>query len=496
MTMKNGILFLVLALSLIVLQSVNFASANELTDDYLVIATNYLKSNNYPKALEYLNIILSIEPDNVAARNLMNQGGNTGGNEGVNERGIDSNVTGQTTKDSNISQCPECIAIPSDSQISTEKIIYNSDYYNAKGKEFYQQKEFDNAIDYFYKAITVDKKNAQAYNNIAMAYWKKNNTYEAIKYFKKANSINKNYTQPLVNLAGVYKQLKDKKSQLFYLQKAVRLNHNDYLAYYSLGDYYRGEGKYPQAIESYKEVVKINQKFPQVYLKLAICFFETEEFNYTIMAVNQYLEFYPDSDFAFLLAAKANLALCNYENAKLYIQKAIEINKCSEYQFELAKINYYFGDYSNAIDILQNLSEKNNSAEIHNYIGLSNYKLKNINAAIADFNKAIDLDGLRPIYYYNLAQCYKSLGDKKNYSKYVITATKITPVNYQDFIDLSYIYYDNGNPGYAINSLNSAITKYPDVKSLYLAKLKIYEATGDNLHYNETKEQIDMRFNR
>lgn len=148
------------------------------------------------------------------------------------------------------------------------------------------------------------------------------------------------------------------------------------------------------------------------------------------------------------------------------------------------------------MESFQNLLQNGGaSAEIFNYVGLCNYKLKNIEVAIANFNKAIELDRLRPIYYYNLAQCYKSLGDKRNYMKNVNTATKINPINYQDYIDLSYIYYDNGNAGYAINSLNDAINKYPSVKSLYLSKLKIYEAMGDNLNYNKTKDTINMRFN-
>lgn len=486
-TMKKGILFLVLVIAAALLWT-NIVKANELTDDYLDIATNYYNSKNCVKALEYLDFILMLESDNVAAKALRDK---------ILPPGVNgSNGPEQNTQNSNTVQAPENVVIAEAPQTSVEKVPYDSDYYNKKGQEFYNKKEYNTAIEYFFKAVTINNKNAQAYNNLAMAYWSKNNIYGAIKYFKKANLINKNYTQPLVNLSALYKQLGDKKSQIFYLERAIKLNPNDYLAYYLLGDYYRNAEEYPAAIRNYKEVVKINPKFSQAYLNLAMCFFETEEFNYTLLALNQYREYYPNSDFSFFLSARAALALCHYEEAKTYIEKALAICDKSEYQYELAKINYYLEDYQAAMNIFQNLLKLGDSAEIFNYIGLCNYKLKNIDAAMANFNKAINLDGLRPIYYYNLAQCYKSLGDKKNYSKYVNTATKIAPVNYQDFIDLSYIYYDNGNPGYAINSLNSAITRYPNVKSLYLSKLKIYEAIGDNLHYNETKDIIEMRFNK
>lgn len=457
------------------LQSAGLVCANELTDDYLDIATNYFNANNYPKAKEYLNLIINLEPDNQGAKALLDK------------------ISPPCVTETQQKPVQNAENVPT---TELEKVVYDSDYYNKKGLGFYQKKEYDNAIEYFYKALTVDKHNTQAYNNLAMSYWLKNNPRDAIKFFKKANSINRSYTQPLVNLAAVYRQLGDKKNQFYYLQKAIKLNPGDYLAYYSLGDYYRYEGQYPQAIESYKEVVKINAKYADAYLNLAICFFETEDFNYALIALNQYKEIHPDSDYAYLLAAKTNLALCNYIEAKTNIQKAIGINDCREYQFELAKIDYYLADYSSSVEILQSLAATSETAEIYNYIGLCNYKLKNIDEAISDFNKTIGLDASRPVYYYNLAQCYKSLGDKKNYVKYVTHATKITPINYQDFIDLSYIYYDNGSPGYAINTLNSAIAKYPDVKSLYLAKLKIYETIGDTLHYNEIKEVIEKKFNR
>lgn len=461
-------------------QTVNYAQANELTDDYLDIATNYFNSKNYPKAKEYIDLIIKIEPENKGAKELLDK---------ISPQDCTSQANQQQTQSSE--QQSETVL-----QAQPEQVIYNSDYFNTKGREFYNKKDYDNALEYFYKSLTLDKKNFLAYNNLAMTFWIKNNPKEAIKYFKKSNAACKYYTQPLVNLATVYKQLGDKKSELHYLLKAVKINPNDYLAYYWLGDYYRGEGQYPQAIECYKEVVKINPKFAQAYLNLAICFFETEEFNYCLMAVKQYQEYYPKSDYAYLIAAKTNLALCNYVQAKTDIQKAIELNDSREYELELAKIDYYLSDYDDGVLLLQKLLSGGETAEIYNYLGLCNYKLKNIDTALSNFSKSIELEASRPIYYYNLAQCYKSIGDKKNYSKYVSSATKILPVNYQDFIDLSYIYYDNGSPGYAINVLSSAIAKYPDVKSLYIAKAKIYEANCDTLHYNEVKEVIEKRFNK
>ena len=474
--MKKGVLLFVLAI-LISLASGGIAFANELTDDYYDIAANYYKSNNYAKSLEYLNLIISIDPCYEKAAKLKNK---------ILPPEIDDS---KTAKES-------CIAEAETPEKDVCNIAYDSDYYNGKGQEFYNKKDFKTAIEYFYKSITLNKRNARAYNNLAMAYWCQNNLDFAIKYFKKSNFLNKRYTQPLVNLANLYGQTGKIKKQIYYLKKAIKINRNDYLAYFWLGTYYKNTGNYPQAIKNYKEVIKVNPKFSQVYLNLAICFFETEQFNYTILAMRQYMEFFPDSDYAYFLMAKASLALGQYEQAKIYIQKAIEINNYNEYQYILARTEYAIEDYNEALAIFQNILKTSENAELFNYVGLCNYKLKNIKIAIINFRKAIELDGLRPIYYYNLAQSYKTIENKEKYVEYVNTATKISPANYQDYIDLSYIYYDNGNAVYAINSLNNAIRRYPKTKALYLAKMKIYQAIGDHLHYNETKDFIEMSFNR
>lgn len=468
-------------------QQLNFASASELTDDYFDIASNYFNTNNYAKAIEYLDNIIKLEPNNLQAQTLRNKI--------LPMTAPPSPVEiEQATKILSTVQNGENFVILDVPQADIEKMNYNSDYYNTKGQEFYRKKEYNIAIEYFFKSIKLNSRNAQAYNNLAMSYWMKNDSCLAIKYFKKAHALNRGYTQPLVNLSLLYAQQQNEQMQVCYLQKAIRYNPNDYWAYYLLGDYYKSKMQYPRAIDNFKEAIKINNKFSQAYIGLALSYFETEEFKYAGVVLCQYIELNPDSDYAYSLMAKAYLVLGQFDLAKINIEKAITISDKPEYQYELAKIEYYLGDYENALAIFQILLQKSDSAEMFNYVGLCNYKLKRSDIAIANFNKAIELDALRPIYYYNLAQCYKSLGDKRNYVKFVNTATKINPINYQDFIDLSYIYYDNANANYAINTLNEGIRCYPTVKALYLSKLKIYEALGDNLHYNEVKNLINARF--
>ena len=132
--------------------------------------------------------------------------------------------------------------------------------------------------------------------------------------------------------------------------------------------------------------------------------------------------------------------------------------------------------------------------EILNYIGLAYYKIKQPEIALTYFKKLVELDKSKTIYYYNLALCYKSLGDRNKFFKYVDMATKILPKYPQDYIDLSYVYYDNGNKSYALNILNDGITKYPNNKKLYSSKLSLFETSGDTKNYVEFKSIVDSKF--
>lgn len=479
------ILFLVLVL--FGSQQLNSVFASELTDDYFDIATNYFNSNNYTKSLEYLDFVLQLEPDNLKAQTLRNK--------------ITPQVIVKTASAPESNTPTQISNTPSYTVVVLPKLDENAEpnaqFYIAKGQEYYRRCDYDTALSYFFKALEIDKNNYEAYNGLGMSYWLKNCPDIAIRYFKKANCICRSYTQSLDNLAMVYKQLGDERKQVFYLCKAVKINPKDYLAYHLLGDYYKSKGCYYDAIANYKNVVKINDKFTQAYLNLAICFLRTDQFDYALQSLNQYLELCPNSDFALFLVAKVHLAQADYSDAKKYIEKAISLNDRGEYQFELAKIDYYLCDYSVALNIFQNLLQTGGaSAEIYNYMGLCNYKLNNLDTAILNLNKAINIDRLKPIYYYNLAQCYKKQGNSEAYTKNLNYAKQIAPISYQDYIDLSCIFVDNGTPSAAIDLLNEAIQKYPNIKSLYCEKMKLYKLLGDDLHYNETRNIVEMRFNK
>ena len=456
------------------------AYSDELSDDYFDIAQNYVETGDYTKALEYLNYVLMINPKHSKAVKLKDKLIPQETNDDLSRTAI------IMSKQKSLSD----LAILDIPKSDRYKIENSSEYYNKQGKQFYLNEEYDSAIQCFFRAVSIDNKNYIAYNNLGMTYWMKNNLESAEKYFKKAAQISKYYPQPYINLALLYKQKGDMNKHYSYLKKALDVNPDNYWTYYLIGDYFSSTDNYPASISYYIDAIDINPNFAPPYLALGIAYFKTDKYDQSITAIKNYIELNPNSDFAYSILAKNYYLKGDYKTAKRFMSKAFKLNQSNIYRLELAKI-----EYQNALLNFQIIEPEYQYAELYNYIGLCNLELKRYELAVTNFNKAIVADSRRPIYYYNLAQAYEALGDKKKYVQYMNLAIQIVPVTYQDYIDLSCIYYNTGKINSAIKILESGIEANPDAKPLYLALMGLYDQINDNTNYNIIKNNIEMRFN-
>ncbi len=459
--------------------------SSELSDDYFDIAQNYIELGDTTKALEYTNYVLMINPNDQRAVKLKDLLIPQETNDDLSRSAI------IMSKEKSLAD----LAILDIPKSDRYKIENTSEYYNKQGKQYYLNKEYDNAIKCFFRAISIDDKNYIAYNNLGMTYWMKNNLISAEKYFKKAASTSKYYPQPYINLALLYKQKGDMEKHFSFLKKALEVNPDNHWTHYLIGDYYSNTGNYPASIDYYIDAIDINPNFSPSYLALGIAYFNTDKYDQSIIALKKYIELNPKSDFAYSVLAKNYYLKGDYQNAKIYMLKALKLNSSITYRMELAKILFNNEEYNEALLNFQIIEPEYQYAELYNYIGLCNLMLKKFEPAVTNFNKAIVADNHRPIYYYNLAQAYDSLGDKRKYVQYMNLAIQISPLTYQDYIDLSCIYYNTSKTSAAIKILENGIETYPDAKPLYMALMGLYDSIDDNISYNNIKNTIESRFN-
>lgn len=180
---------------------------------------------------------------------------------------------------------------------------------------------------------------------------------------------------------------------------------NDFWANYFLGEYYKQNKKYAEAIQCYIKSVNQKPTFIQCYLQIAICYYEQKNYNQVMTYLNQYLKSNLQDDYAYYLRAKSQSALGNYSLAYDDILKAISLENSQIYSLEQAKILYNLKEYERSKEILLELSKNIQTSEIYQYIGMDCLGLGDKPNAILNLDKASTMSDNNP----EIVNIYNSL---------------------------------------------------------------------------------------
>jgi tetratricopeptide (TPR) repeat protein len=302
-------------------------------------------------------------------------------------------------------------------------------YYNI-GRAYFDKKDYDNAIEYYNKAIKLAKGTykAKMYRYIAYAYARKNsydkviesceksielepsnaiNAEEYIKigfiygekfndhnkaidYYKKAIVLKPDYATAYNNLCYSYAKMQFYDRALKYCEKAIELEPNSPFAQYGIGIAYDGKKDYDKANEHYKKSIELKPDTvvnAMTYIKIG--FIYGEKFNDHNKAIEYYskaIKLKPDYAMAYNNLCYSHAKIRLYDKALNYCKKAIELNP--------------------------------NSPWAQHSIGFTYAGKKDYDKAIEHYKKVIELSEKTPDYdhlaqtYYNMSEVYEAKGDK------------------------------------------------------------------------------------
>ena len=238
--------------------------------------------------------------------------------------------------------------------------------------------DYNSAMEYIDKTLKINPDNQKAQDL-------KKGLRHVIAKDKKSFIENVN---PLIKQAMEYAQIGDENREYQTLLQATK-EENSYLAYYYLGNFYRRHNEFSKAIDAFNSSSSARADFAPAFLSSAIVLVEIGKNESAINSIDKYLTFNPNDDLAYAIKSRAEFALGEITKAKADNQRAININDCTEYQFDRAKILYMEGDYQNSKNIFSGLLKDIQTSKIYEYMGLCDYALKNYNSALSNFDKAI-----------------------------------------------------------------------------------------------------------
>ena len=159
-----------------------FTFANEMTEDYFDIATNYCIDGNYSEALNYLDKILLVEPENKTVADLKN--------------GLRQIIQGKNTSfilpKSNAVKQAVNYKKSGNKQGELTALTAANDYwaYYFLAQYYRQNKDYNQAINYFVKSVNVKPSFNQCYLEIAVCYFELGNFQQAVTYLNQYLKIN------------------------------------------------------------------------------------------------------------------------------------------------------------------------------------------------------------------------------------------------------------------------------------------------------------------
>ena len=158
------------------------AHANEITEDYFDIATNYCVEGNYRQAIVYLDKILMLEPENKNITDLRN---------GLKQLLQGYNNSFIATKNNTVKQAVNAKKTGS-KEAELNALSSGTDYwaYYFLGEYHKQNKNYDTAINYFIKSVNAKPNFVQCYLEIAICYYELKNYFQTITYLNQYLKVN------------------------------------------------------------------------------------------------------------------------------------------------------------------------------------------------------------------------------------------------------------------------------------------------------------------
>jgi tetratricopeptide (TPR) repeat protein len=350
------------------------------------------------------------------------------------------------------------------------------------------------AIGDFDRAIGINPKYHQAYNNRGNAHAKLGDQKRALEDYSKAIVADPSFALAYLNRGITYGKLGDQKRALEDYGKAIVADPSFAPAYLNRGIAYGELGDQKQALQDFNKAIEIHPRYAEAYNNRGVVYGKLGDLTRAIEDYGKAIGINPINADAYYNRANAYTALGRYMEAISDLTKAIQIDsKRAEFHNNRGNVYGKLNDLKQAIDDYSHAIEINpQSAEAYNNRGAAYFRLGNPRQAVEDYNWAI---GINPGYakaYNNRAAAYANLGNPKDAIADYDKAIQINPESPEIFINRGIAYSMLDQTGPAIKDFDRALEISPGNVRAYDNRGMAYTRLGD---YRRAIQDYDMAIN-
>lgn len=187
--------------------------------------------------------------------------------------------------------------------------------------------EPENAVSLFFDLTLDETENPEYYYYLGSALKDVNSISESINSFKYAVALDSTHLRSLFQLAKYYTIKQERDSALHYIDKGLWLYANDVAMINLKALVLYNDFQFKNAIPLFERLLVLGEKKEYVYEKLAFCYYKNWEFekakqNYTLLLGRDNTNAQTYFSLASVYEAEKKI-----DSAKLYINKAMEVQK-------------------------------------------------------------------------------------------------------------------------------------------------------------------------
>lgn len=184
-------------------------------------------------------------------------------------------------------------------------------------------------IKYDEKALTSPTGNmtaAENYNNGYKAFHS-GDYHKAISYYRKAIQLDPKYTDAYDNCGIAYRRLGNLDSAAYFYKESIKINPKAMIAHGNLAIVYTEQGKLQEAIKEYEEISKNNPNDPEAPYGIAGVYLQAKQYDKALVSAKRSAELFEKFQpqyvgDAYYYIGLSYLYLNDKQNAKEFFQKA------------------------------------------------------------------------------------------------------------------------------------------------------------------------------